>query len=418
MRFNHVTCPHCGLLCDDLSIEVNGASLKLASKAYPNCLKAFEDASFTTKRLPSPKVAGKKASLDAAIKKAAKLLAASSQPLISGLITDIQGCREAVLLAEKSKAVIDHANGKGMQANLAVMQRYGKVKTTLSEVRNRSDLVIIFGSQIFNRFPRLSDRVLFPKTSLGNEGTINKQIIVIDSSQAAKGSIPKRKGITYCPLEADSLDDIIHEFLQVVNLDSKRSNGNNLTNKLLEIKSTILQKQYTTIVWNTGLFNSASAEQTTQSLTFAMKSLMEDVRCVGLPLGGSKAEITANQVSTWSMGVPLPVAFMGGIPEHDPVIYNGENMLQNGEADTLVWLSTYSPDDLPPKTDARTIVIGHPKMKVPSSVDVFIPVGIPGVDHSGLACRTDSVATLPLQKIRDINLPASSKVLKQIADLV
>ena len=145
---------------------------------------------------------------------------------------------------------------------------------------------------------------------------------------------------------------------------------------------------------------------------------MKDVRCVGLPLGGSKGEITASQVITWQMGVPFPVSFMNEVPEHNPVLYSGQTMLDNNEADTLVWLSTYSPNDLPPKTKARIIVVGHPKMKVPSNVDVFIPVGIPGIDHTGLACRTDSVATLPLKKIRDINLPIASNVLNQITELV
>ena len=64
-------------------------------------------------------------------------------------------------------------------------------------------------------------------------------------------------------------------------------------------------------------------------------------------------------------------------------------MLDNNEADVLLWISTYSPEHVPPKTKARVILIGHPKMKVPGHVDVYIPVGIPGIDHTGLACRTD-----------------------------
>ena len=51
---------------------------------------------------------------------------------------------------------------------------------------------------------------------------------------------------------------------------------------------------------------------------------MKTIRCVGLPLGGSKAEITASQVATWQTGVPLPVSFTQGTPVHNPVLYDGD----------------------------------------------------------------------------------------------
>ena len=418
MRFKQVTCPHCGLLCDDLTVDVDGASLKLIGKLNPACTKAYHDASFSSLRLPGAKIAGKKASLDAAIRKSAKFLQASSQPLVSGLIADVQACRTAVLLTEKIGGVIDHASGASMRPNNTVMQRQGKVKTTLSEVRNRSDFVIILGSQIFNQFPRLSDRVLFPKTSLGGSKTTNKEIIVIDSASDKKGNIPRRKGISYLRLEADSLEEIIQRFQLAVNDRADIADKDHKADTIDSIIRKILAKQYSTIIWNSGLLNPASAEQSIESITFAIKSLMKDVRCVGLPLGGSKGEITANQVITWQMGVPLPVSFARDVPEHHPTLYCGQSMLDNNEADVLLWISIYSPDHIPPKTKARVIVIGHPKMKVPSYVDIFIPVGIPGIDHAGLACRTDSVATLPLKKLRDVDLPAANDVIEQITDLI
>jgi formylmethanofuran dehydrogenase subunit B len=418
MRFKQVTCPHCGLLCDDLTVDADGASLKLIGKSNPACAKAYDDASFTSARLPAAKIAGKKASLDAAIRKSAKLLQASSQPLVSGLIADVQACRNAVLLTEKIGGVIDHASGAGMRPNNTVMQRHGKVKTTLSEVRNRADLVIILGSQIFNQFPRLADRVLFPRTSLGGSKTTNKEIIVIDSANDSKGNIPRRKGISYLRLEADSLEEIIQRFQLAVTDHTNSADKHDQADDINNLVSKLLAAHYSTIIWNSGLLNPASAEQSIQSITLAIKSLMKDVRCVGLPLGGSKGEITANQVITWQMGVPLPVSFASEVPEHQPLLYCGQSMLDNNEADLLLWVSTYSPEHVPPKTKARVILIGHPKMKVPGHVDVYIPVGIPGIDHTGLACRTDSVATLPLRKLRDINLPAASDVLKQITELV
>jgi formylmethanofuran dehydrogenase subunit B len=52
------------------------------------------------------------------------------------------------------------------------------------------------------------------------------------------------------------------------------------------------------------------------------------------------------------------------------------------------------------------------------NVAVFIPVGVPGIDTRGLACRTDSVATLPLKKIRNIDLPSASDVIEKITQQI
>jgi formylmethanofuran dehydrogenase subunit B len=420
MQFEHVTCPHCGILCDDLTIEVNDSSLKPLNVDHPQCIRGFTQASFDSANPPSAKIAGKNVSLDVAINKAVDILQSSSQPLVSGLIADVQACREAVALTEKIGGVIDHANGKFIRANIAVLQRMGKVKTTLAEARNRADHIIIFGSEVLEKFPRLLDRVLSPKKSLGTKNTTNKAITIIDSQ--AQQDVSKsfdQANINYLHLDAPSLESIIQNLQSVIQSPGKEREDESEVSKILKgIYQKILDSQYTTIIWNTGLLDTETAEQTVQAITLSIKTLMKEIRCVGLPLGGSKGEITASQVVTWQTGVPLPVAFMSGAPVHDPVLYDGSTMLENNEADSLVWLSTYSPDDVAPDTDIPTIVIGHPNMQVSQQTAVFIPVGVPGIDSRGLACRTDSVATLPLQKIRSNDLPIASDILNKISGML
>ena len=101
------------------------------------------------------------------------------------------------------------------------------------------------------------------------------------------------------------------------------------------IHQQISESNYAVLTWTASLFAKNTAEQTLQNLTFFIKESMKTQRCVGLPLSGSRGEITANQVSTWQTGFPLPVAFSSGAPEHNPVIYNAETMLTNSEADLL-----------------------------------------------------------------------------------
>jgi len=418
MQFEHVTCPHCGILCDDLSVEVSESSVTPLNIKDAHCIRAFEQASIKDAKLPSPQINGQQVTLEEAINKAVDILKTSSQPLISGLIADVQACREAIALSEKIGGVIDHANGPYMRANMAVLQRMGKVKTTLAEARNRSDNIIIFGSKILERFPRLMERVLAPNKSLGADNTINKKITIIDSQDQPVNQQFDQANINYLRLDAPNLESVIATLELIIHSPTESEQNNTIDKSLLALYQQILTSQYTTLIWYTGLFDNAAAEQTVQILTQSIKTLMKEVRCVGLPLGGSKGEITASQVATWQTGVPLPIAFMSGTPVHDPVLYDGVAMLKNNEADSLVWLSTYSSDDAPPETDIPTIVIGHPGLQIANSTAVYIPVGIPGIDVRGLACRADSVATLPLQKIRNNALAAANDVLNKMIKML
>ena len=250
MQFNNVTCPHCGLLCDDLSVEIDQGTVKLTAPRDINCSKAFADATLSSD-LPSPKIGAEKVSLDEAITKASEILAHASQPLINGLIADVQACRAAVALTEKVGGVIDHANGRNIRPNVAVMQRLGKVKTTLAEARNRADNIIIFGSHVLDRFPRLIDRILKPKQSLGSDQTINKSITVLDiAGTETSVQIGQHESIKYHQLKLDSLDSIMQTFQNVIHTDSENVDGE-ISQILHGLKDQIYQKNYTVLIWST-----------------------------------------------------------------------------------------------------------------------------------------------------------------------
>lgn len=425
MTFENVTCTHCGLLCDDLSVEVTDLSVRLSDASHP-CGKPFADASIANNSLSSAHISGQPVSEQQALDKAAALLRAAKLPLINGLIADVQACREAVALTEKLSGVLDHANGRSIRKSVAVMQRIGEVKTTLAEVRNRADCIVIFGADVANRFPRLKQRILSPDKTLGSGNTDNKKIFVLDASKDDATHIETDNNVTTIYLNYPKLESVIYRFQEVVTRPKEYFIEHNAetdpehdkdTQQLFNILDTILSSQYTTLIWSVSDFNQESAEHTVQALTESIKTLMKTIRCVGLPLGGSKAEITASQVATWQTGVPLPVSYTQGTPVHNPILYDGQSMLENQEADCLLWVSTYNSEDIPPKHNGPTIVLGHPNMKC-ESAEVYLPVGVPGIDHRGLACRTDGVATLPLHKVRDSKLPPASDLLRKLIELV
>jgi formylmethanofuran dehydrogenase subunit B len=180
---------------------------------------------------------------------------------------------------------------------------------------------------------------------------------------------------------------------------------------------TILEKlkaaQYAVVVWAAGNFKYAHAELTIQSITQLIAKLNETSRIAGLPLNAGDGDLSVNNTSTWLSGFPTRNRFTQGKAEYDAYYFSSAEQLKS--CDALLWISTFNAH-LPPATSVPTIVIGHPNMQFECEPDVFIPVGIPGIDHAGAMARMDNVVSLPLKKVRESTLPTLSFVLTQIND--
>src|SRR6478735_6350721 len=101
-----VTCPACGLLCDDVTLSSTSPI-----KVKNGCAKSisfFEQLHKETK----PSVAGKETDLETALRAAAQILDKSNQPLFAGLGTEVQGMRAVMRLAEKTGATLDHMHSE------------------------------------------------------------------------------------------------------------------------------------------------------------------------------------------------------------------------------------------------------------------------------------------------------------------
>ena len=59
--------------------------------------------------------------------------------------------------------------------------------------------------------------------------------------------------------------------------------------------------------------------------------------------------------------------------------------------------------------------MGHPNSIFDNMPDIFIPVGIPGVDYDGIMFRTDNVVSVALKKIRNIKLPTTENIINQLS---
>ncbi len=415
----NVTCPFCGLLCDDLTInrDVSGA-LKVSKNGCQKSITFFGRSPQTV----SPRVSGKPVELKEAIASAAEILAKANLPLIAGLGTEVQGMRAVMSLADKSGAVLDHMNSNGFMRNIQVIQNSGWQITTLTEVRNRVDLLVVVGTDIVSVFPRFFEREVWNKENMFGQDSSRREIVYLGGRNidTSAGVSPDGRKPDVLPCDLERLPDVISALRALVagkKLHAAEVAGIQMSD-LQKLADRLKAAQYSVVAWAAAPLNFPHAELTVQNITELVKELNKSTRSNGLPLGGIEGDMNANQVSTWISGYPTRTSYARTYPEHDPYHFSTDRLLASGEADALLWISSFNPERIPPQTDLPTVVFGHAHMSLDKEPDVFIPIGMPGADHNGIMFRTDNVVSLPLEQLRASSLPTLSEVLTAIEQVL
>ena len=86
----------------------------------------------------------------------------SKSTLFTGMGTDIKGTKSALNIIDKYKCIIDHFSGDSYSKNLKSMQETGGFFLTLSELKNRSILLLYFNLRAKN-FPDYLKNIFFQK---------------------------------------------------------------------------------------------------------------------------------------------------------------------------------------------------------------------------------------------------------------
>lgn len=386
------TCPACGLLCDDININdistnVCGESIVFFSQ------KTNEN---------SPKIAGKSTSLAQAITRVSEILKIAKQPLISGLSTDLAGFRAAYQLANKNKLALAHMNATTTWRNLKVLQSTGWQTTTLTEVKNRADVIVLIGTDVVKHNPRFFERMVWPKDAMFVDSQ-NRDIIYLGGQNldTSHGASPSGKQATVLPCDSAQLPEVTAALNALVigkPLKAQQVAGIEMTD-LVNVAERLKQAKYAVLVWISKDLDYSHAELTIQQITQTVAALNETTRAGGLALGGSDGDTTVNYAHTWLSGLAI-----------------GEETLPAHDA--LIWVNSFSPDKVTPNTGTPTIVMGNPNMKFDIEPDVFIPIATPGLDCAGTMIRVDSNVILPLKQVKECNLPTLAEVLTQVEALL
>ncbi|EGW20734.1 formylmethanofuran dehydrogenase subunit B [Methylobacter tundripaludum] len=413
-EITEVPSPFCGIGTDDLTIQVDGVSLKVVENGCAVNTPAFEQAITDTR----PRVDGKDVSLDVAVAKAAALLKNTNQPVIGGCATDVNGMRALLALADRSGAVVDNMNFTGARNNFLALQDSGWMNTTLAEVKNRCDLLLVVGIDLEGFSPRFFERYLWNKESMFMDDTAKREVIYLGKAPSGTASTsPDGQTALVFECANEDLPDVVAVLRALVKGNPIRvdSVGGIAVADLQGIADKLKAASYSVVTWAAGALAYSQAELTVQTISEMVKDINDrNTRSSGLPLGGKEGDQTANQVCGWTTGYPARTRFSSGFPEYDPFLNDANFLLGNGEADALVWVQAFNAKAVPPETALPTIVVGRSGMTFAKEPDVFIPVGTPGIDHVGHAYRMDNVVAIRLKKLRESGLPSTSDVLNAI----
>jgi formylmethanofuran dehydrogenase subunit B len=409
-----VTCPACGLLCDDVTIEVQGSQLSIKENGCDKARVFFEAPLVES----TPRIEGKPATLESAIAKATDILNQAKHPLIGGLATDIHGMRAVMNLAGTARATLDHMNGYSSMRNLLVLQNSGWQVTTLTEVRNRVDLLVIIGTDIIGSFPKFFERLIWNKETLFGQDTNTREVIYLGGRNlnTLPGVSPTGKQPDVLPCDLDRLPEVLAALRALTAgkpLIAEDVAGIS-TKALAELAERLKAAKYGVIAWSASALDFPHAELAIQSITGLVGDINKTTRCSGLPLSGNEGDVGAYNTSAWISGYPLRSSYRRGHPDYDPYHYDSKRMLAENETDALLWINSFNPKRLPAENNIPNIVIGHAATQFTQEPAVFIPVATPGIEIKGIQFRSDSSVSLPLQQLRQTALPSLANVLAAI----
>lgn len=411
--FENVACPFCGILCDDLTVSRAGGQIKVVKNGCDKAAAGFERQVAGA----SASLNGRDVSLDEALATARDLIGTSSLPMYGGLGTDVDGIRAVMALAEKSGGVVDHALSEGQYRNFRVLQSTGWFMSTLTEVRNRADLIIVVGSDIHKLHPRFFERIVNTEASMLSESPEKRTVVFLGQGLDTSGAKGPRIGeVLTLPCPLDQVTDVISALRAIMKgapVSGAEVAGVKVAD-IADLAARCRKASYGVMVWAPPSLAFPNAELTVQLVSELVKEINVTSRFACLSLGGNEGAVSAGAVCSWQSGYPLRVSFQTGKPDYDPLRHSIPRMLAAGEGDLLVWVASFTPDLGPPAAKVPTIVFGTPGLKLASPPAVFIPIGTPGADHAGRIVRCDNVVSLPLTNLGRAPLPKLAELLAKI----
>jgi formylmethanofuran dehydrogenase subunit B len=344
---------------------------------------------------------------------------------------------------------MDHAHGETMTQALRALQDRGGFTCTLSEVRNRADLIVCVGIDPTRLVPDFFERCGFGEAVPGAPA---KRTVVFLQSRDTGGQREDGReqqceqqrvgGADETGASAEAgvagadcqvLDLKGSDLEQVLAELNAACSGRHLPRAGADwpaIKSLAEKLQaasYAVLVYAPAHFPGAHRALLLEALGRIVKTLNKSSRAGAFALGDANGSATVSQTATWMTGLPLRTALHAGGFDHDPHRFGAARLLADGAVDGILFVSSFSASLALPDLSAEPpplIVLGHPAMasrlQQQAGIEprVFIAVSTPGVNAPGHLFRSDGGIVLALKPFASSSLPSVAEVAGRLLGLL
>jgi formylmethanofuran dehydrogenase subunit B len=352
---------------------------------------------------------GKPATLQAAAKEAARVLASARLPVIAGLGTDIAGARAVLALAARLGAAVDHMNSDALLRDLDIMRESGLLVTTANEARLRADVLLLIGGSLAAGWPDVAARLL--RGAEANRLAPSPGRIVW-MCPPRKAAVPAHRDTAIRTIGRDPA-----ELPSLLALLRARVAGRPVAaaGKALAaidaIAADLKAAKFGVAVWSAAELDALTIEM----LCGLVDDLNAATRFTGLPLAPADNARGVLEACGWITGFPVRTGFGRGCPEHDPWRFDAARLIESGEGDSALWISAYRPAVPAWRRELPTVALTARGAPFRAPPQVLIEVGRPGIDHDAVEFRPESGTLMPISAMRPGPTLPVAQVIGEIA---
>lgn len=427
MIMKRYTCSGCSLLCDDIVIRSDGLFI---DEVVGACLRGKErfDQVTAQNRIRTPMIRKdgelKKINWEDAIKETIKIVGKSTNPLLYGFSnSSCEAQHTGIDLAQNINGFID-SNASICQGKvLGIVNEIGINLTTITEIINKADLLILWGANPAESIPRLLNKTLFSRGKFRMTGREIKTLVIIDPVKSASYNVMGVRDIALRIKPGSDIELIRALKEECCQADSIPSEGvagidqEDLKRILLHIMGT----ENGVIFLGQGVLkNDKNNQLIREILEFIqiINSKQEKGRMSLIMMGGHYNMTGFDHVALSSTGK------IGGLQFKDGELIDTKSNLvskiANNDFDSSIIVGTdpisHLPFSLSSKLAKKPIILIDNKMTATAELaDIILPTAITGIECEGLAFRLDHVP-IQLEKIVNPpnNLPSDKDLLEQI----
>ncbi|MBD3405661.1 MAG: formylmethanofuran dehydrogenase subunit B [Candidatus Lokiarchaeota archaeon] len=392
-----VVCPFCGCLCDDLVIHMkdgviaqNEQGCAISKSKFLNHLKD---------RIESPQIRTGESltdvDLETAISHSVDLLSKAKRPLVYGLSSvENDAHREAYKISEILGAVVDNTSSVCHGPTILGTQVSGEAAGSLSEVKNRADLVIYWGSNPQFAHPRHTSRFIRTPGEFIKDYRKDRRIWVFDIRKSITANIADK----FIKIEPGRDLEVLSSLRAVVRgheIDVSDVAGIPIQ-KIKELADTMKKAKYGILFFGLGLTQSHGRHHNVDAAIRLVQDLNSYTKWNMMSMRGHYNVAGANKTLTWTTGYPFAVDFSRGYPRYQPGEYTAVDLLARGEVDVLLNIgadpAAHFPKDAVEYMRKIPVINIDPKRNLTSLLaEVNIPSAIAGIECDGAAVRMDGL---------------------------